>query len=360
MKQLLAGTTALIMAAAGLAQSPAPDAQLADRLSQLMESTAVAVPGLVHASESIRQLASTTVASIHTAPQDLALQFRFAKQVGAYLALSETFPRPQPFPPTADQQFSELRDGWQRLQLRFEVSLEALNGTTQARNADPSNLTRYADANAKLVPPGPGARVVFMGDSITDGWRLNEYFSGRDFVNRGISGQTTLQMVGRFMQDVVALKPKGVLILAGTNDIARGIKAAAIEDDLAMMGALARANDIKPVFASITPVSDYHKDTDARYEMTRTRPLATIRQINSWLQDYCRKQGFTYVDYYTAMADGTGQIPADMADDGLHPNSKGYRVMAPLALDGLNHALSQGAQPATEKPQKKRFGLLGK
>ena len=201
------------------------DVQRADHLSQLMESTAVAVPGLVQASAPLRQLASATVTSMRAAPQDLALQYRFVRQVSAYLALSETFPRPGPFSATADQQFSELRDGLQRLHLRFEMALDGLNRAAQARDADPSNLARYADADSKLPPAGAAPRVVFMGDSITDFWRLNEYFTGRDFVNRGISGQTTLQMLGRFMQDVVALKPKVVLILAGTNDIARGINA---------------------------------------------------------------------------------------------------------------------------------------
>ena len=356
---------AIMTVSGALAQTPSPgpamsDAQAADRLSQLMESTAVAIPGLARASEPMRQLASATLSSIHATPQDLALQYRFARQVGAYIALSDTFPRPAQFPEIADRQFSELRDGLLHFQMRFETSLEGINKASQLRDADPSNLARYADPDAKLPPPGAAARVVFLGDSITDAWRLNEYFTGRDFVNRGISGQTTLQMLGRFLQDVVSLKPKAVLILAGTNDIARGIKASAIEDNLTMMSELATVYGIKPVFASILPVSDYHKDTNPLFEMTKTRPLATIRQINAWMQDLCRKQGFGYVDYYTSMADGTGQMPADMADDGLHPNSKGYRVMAPLALEALNKALASTGQSTAEKTQKRRFGLLGK
>ncbi len=355
----IGGIAALFVVSGLLAQGPS-DTQLADHLSQLMESTAVAVPGLVSASGSVRQLATSALGSMHGAPQDLALQYRFAKLVGAYLALSDTFPHPQPFPQVAEQQFSELRETAQKFQVRFEAALEQLDRVAQARNADPSNLARYADANSKLGPPAVAARVVFFGDSITDGWRLNEYFTGRDFVNRGISGQTTLQMVGRFLQDVVALKPKAVLILAGTNDIAQGIRVSAVEDNLTAMGELAKASGIKPVFASVLPVSDYHKDVDVRFEVTRTRPLSMIRQINSWLQEYCRKEGFTYVDYFAAMADANGLMPADMADDGLHPNSKGYRVMAPLALDAVNKTLSAVGSPATEKAQKKRFGLLGK
>jgi lysophospholipase L1-like esterase len=126
------------------------------------------------------------------------------------------------------------------------------------------------------------------------------------------------------------------------------------------MAELAKASGIKPLFASLLPVSDYHKDADGRFEVTRTRPPAIIRQLNSWMQEYCRKEGFTYVDYFTAMSDGNGLMQADMADDGLHPNSKGYRAMAPIALDALNKTLSAVGPPATEKTQKKRFGLLGK
>ncbi|MDE3195138.1 MAG: SGNH/GDSL hydrolase family protein [Acidobacteriota bacterium] len=333
---------------------PQTDIQLADRLSQLMESTAVAIPGLVQASDPLRRLALATLESLRAAPQDAALKYRFARQAAAYVALSDTFSRPEPFPPTAAQQSNELRDDLADFQRRLESALSSSASAALSRDADPVNAARYAEANAKLPPPGPGPRIVFFGDSITDLWRLNEYFVGRDFVNRGISGQTTLQMLGRFLQDVVALKPKAVLILAGTNDIARGIKAGEIEDNLAMMAELANANGIKPLFASILPVSDYHKDAEGHNEMTRGRPPATIRQINGWIQDYCRREGFTYVDYFSAMVDATGQIPADLADDGLHPNSKGYRVMAPIALDNLNRALAP--QSAPEK--KRRLGIL--
>ena len=346
----------LLLFAAGslLAQTPAQNGvQVAERLSQLMESTASAVPGLGQASEPLRGLASSTLASLRAAPQDTALQYRFAKEVAAYLALSESFPRPDGFPPTAAEQMSQLRDGLAEVQQRFETALRSASNATQARDADPSNFGRYGEANSKL-PPGAGERVVFLGDSITDSWRLNEYFTGRDFVNRGISGQTTLQMLGRFLQDVVGLKPKAVLILGGTNDIARGVKPGEIEDNLTMMGELAKAYGIKPLFASILPVSDYHKDTEGRNEMTKVRPPATILQINGWIKDYCRREGFIYVDYFTAMADASGQIGADLADDGLHPNSKGYRLMAPIVSESLSRALA--AQPAVER--KRRLGIL--
>jgi lysophospholipase L1-like esterase len=355
----LTGAAGLALLLGGLARAqttdstPASDAQLADRLAQLMDSTAVVIPGLAKASEGVRQLAASTLVSMRAAPQDAALRYRFGKQVTIYVALADSFPRPDPFPAVAERQFTDLREGLQRYEIRFGASLEELGRAAEARNADPSGSARYAEANSKLLPPGANPRVVFLGDSITDAWRLNEYFTGRDFVNRGISGQTTLQMVGRFMQDVIELKPKAVVILAGTNDISRGVRASSIEEDFAMMGDLAKVYGIAAVYASILPVSDYHKGEDARFEMTRTRPPAVIKQINAWIRDYCRRQGFTYLDYYSAMVDPSGQMTADMADDGLHPNAKGYRVMAPLALDALNRALrAQGPAPQGQRSRK--------
>jgi lysophospholipase L1-like esterase len=361
---------ALVFLTGALAQSPAPESgtpllgdkaaqDLATRMLQLMESTAVAVPGLIHASEPVRQNAEATLGALRRGKQDIALTWGFVNQVRAYLALSDSIPRPSVFPPAADQQFAELREDLQRMQRHFEAMLEAGSEGMRARAADPSSLKRYADANSKITPPGKQARVVFLGDSITEGWRLNEYFTGSDFVNRGIEGQTTAQMLGRFLQDVVALRPRAVLIFGGTNDIGYGIAQGAIEDNLTMMGDLARAHGIKPLFASVLPAGDYHKDADPEYEMTRTHPPAAIRQLNRWLQEYCRKENFSYVDYYAAMADKTGQMPADLSDDGLHPNAKGYRVMSPVTLGAINRILL-GAGPTEEAPARRRFGPVGK
>ncbi len=346
---------------AGNAPNPllnsADTVHLATRATQLMESTAAAVPGLSPASESLRHSAEQTLAALVASPQSAPLTYRFLGQLRAWLAMSEAFPRPLPFPQTAADQFAELHDAQDRLQRHFAALLDAAVRTQQARDADPNNLKRYADANTKLLPPGKLPRVVFLGDSITDGWRLNEYFTNRDFVNRGISGQTTTQMLGRFQQDVIALHPAAVLILAGTNDIAKGIPVTGIEDNLSMMGDLAKAHGIKPLFASILPVSDYHKGDDPRYEMTKVRPPYNIQQVNAWLKDYCRRQNFAYVDYYAAMADASGFLPADQADDGLHPNAKGYRVMSPVALQAIDRALSSPQPVEATPPQKRRFGL---
>ncbi|MDQ1471925.1 MAG: hypothetical protein QOJ99_3405 [Bryobacterales bacterium] len=331
--------------------------QLAARVGQLMESTAAAVPGLSAASEPLRRAAAETVGQMVRSPQNAGLTNEYVSQLRAFLALSEAFPLPNPFPQTAADQFAELREAQSRMQRNLAAVLEANVRTTAAREADPNNLKRFAEANSKVPPAGKVPRVVFLGDSITDSWRLNEYFTGRDFVNRGISGQTTTQMLGRFLQDVAALNPKAVLILAGTNDISRGIPVNGIEDNLTMMGDLAKAHGIKPLFAAILPVSDYHKGDDPRYEMTKTRPPGTIQQVNLWMKEYCRREGFTFVDYYSAMVDANGQLPADQADDGLHPNAKGYRVMSPVALQAIDRVLAGGPGEAPPQ-QKRRFGML--
>lgn len=331
---------------------------LATRSVQLMESTSAAVPGLAPAGEGLRRNAEQTLASMLASPQNAIFTLQHLNQLRAFLALSDAFPRPNPFPLTAADQFAELREAADRMQRNLTAILEANVRTTQARDADPNNLKRYSDANTKLLPPGKQPRVVFMGDSITDFWRLNEYFTGRDFINRGISGQTTSQMLGRFRQDVIALHPKAVLILGGTNDIARGIPVSGIEDSLSMMGDLAKANGIRPLFASILPVSDYHKGEDPRYEMTKVRPPFTILQINSWLKEYCAREGFPYVDYSSAMTDTNGYLPADEADDGLHPNAKGYRVMSTVALQAIDKATVTPATPQEVTQQKRRFGML--
>jgi lysophospholipase L1-like esterase len=330
--------------------------QLATRMVQLIESTAFAVPGLTRASEPVKQNAELTSTAMQRTPLNPALTYQFINEVKAYLALADSIPRPYPFPQTADQQYAELRDGLQRLQQHFEALLTAQNQADRIRGADPNQTSRYAPANTKLPPPAKTPRVVFTGDSITDFWRLNEYFPGQDFVNRGISGQTSTQVLARFEQDVAALHPKGVIVLVGTDDLDRGISVAQIEDNLALMGDVAKAHGIKPAFASVLPVSDYHKDADPRNERTPTRPAASIQAINKWLADHCRAEGFVYIDYYSAMIDSSGMMQADLSDDGLHPNSKGYRVMSPKVLD----AVAQITGQETPEAKKRRFGILGK
>jgi lysophospholipase L1-like esterase len=207
---------------------------------------------------------------------------------------------------------------------------------------DFGELNRYREANAQLKPAAPGEnRVIFFGDSITDAWKLDTYFPGKGYINRGIGGQTTPQMLVRFRQDVIDLSPKVVVILAGTNDIAGNtgpMTVEQIEANYASLAELARVNSIHVVFSSVTPVHNYIKQ---RQNFFLQRPLEEIVQLNQWLRNYCEQNNLIYLDYYSAMVDSRGMMKENLADDGLHPNDAGYRVMAPLAEAAIGMALAQ-------------------
>jgi lysophospholipase L1-like esterase len=205
---------------------------------------------------------------------------------------------------------------------------------------DYGNLARYAADNQKVAPPADGEdRVVFMGDSITDGWGRNvkvPFFPGKPYINRGISGQTTAQMLLRFYPDVIALRPKVVVILAGTNDIGGNlgpVTLESIENNLAAMSDMARANGIKVVLASVTPVCDYHRPQTAQ------RPPDKINALNAWMRDFVDFHHLVYLDYFTGTVDEKGFFKAEITNDGLHPNEAGYAIMAPLAQKAIDQAL---------------------
>jgi lysophospholipase L1-like esterase len=197
---------------------------------------------------------------------------------------------------------------------------------------DYGQLARYRDANAKLGAPAMGQnRVVFFGDSITDIWKLKNYFPGKPYVNRGIGGQTTPQMLVRFRQDVIDLHPKVVVILAGTNDIAGNtgpMRTEDIEANLASFAELARAHGIRVVYSSVLPVHNY---TERSKDFFAQRPMPRILELNQWLKDFCEKNNIVYLDYFSAVVDDKGLLKKDLADDGLHPIDAGYKIMAPLA-----------------------------
>ncbi len=211
----------------------------------------------------------------------------------------------------------------------------------QQRLGDWPELQRYRDANARLPAAVPGQpRVVLFGDSITEGWGRegsSAFFPGKGWLNRGISGQTTAQMLVRFPQDVLALKPQVVVILAGTNDLAGNTgpsTQAMIEDNLHAMADLARAHGIAVVLASVLPVSDYPW-------LPGTAPAPKVRALNTALKRYADAQHLVYLDYYTPMANAAGGLDPQLADDGVHPTAKGYAVMAPLAEAAVKRALQQ-------------------
>lgn len=205
---------------------------------------------------------------------------------------------------------------------------------------DYGQLARYRDANAVLKPPAPEEnRVVFFGDSITDIWKLEDSFPGKPYLNRGIGGQTTPQMLVRFRQDVIDLHPKVVVILAGTNDIAGNTGPMRLEDieaDYASLAELARANHIAMVFSSVLPVHNY---TPKSQDFFAQRSPEKILALNHWLKDYCAAQGLVYLDYFAAMVDDKGLLKRDLAADGLHPNAAGFKIMAPLAEKAIGKAL---------------------
>jgi lysophospholipase L1-like esterase len=211
------------------------------------------------------------------------------------------------------------------------------------------NVARYAEANAVVGTTARlELRVVFMGDSITDAWVSPEYggfFPGKPYIDRGISGQTTPQMLIRFRPDVIALHPKVVVILAGTNDIAGNtgpMTLDQIEGNLASMADLAKANKIHVVLASVLPVSNYGHDRQGNAQDTRVnRPPEKILELNAWIKKYAAENGHTYLDYFSAMVDPQGMLQKDLSEDGLHPNAKGYAVMSPLAEQAIRTALKK-------------------
>jgi lysophospholipase L1-like esterase len=214
-----------------------------------------------------------------------------------------------------------------------------------ARMRDWQELSRYREENRSLKPPAPGeARVVFMGDSITDFWpRRSAFFPGKPYVDRGISGQTTPQMLVRFRPDVIDLQPRVVVILAGTNDIAGNtgpMTDEEIESHLASMSELARAHGIQVVLSSILPVSEAHRNPNLGPQ-TVLRPMARIRKLNDWMKAYAAANGHTYLDYYSKMIDENGLLRAELSEDDLHPNAKGYAIMEPLASAAIEEALAR-------------------
>ena len=199
-------------------------------------------------------------------------------------------------------------------------------------------LARYKEADLKLAPLAAGEnRVVFMGDSITDAWKIEDSFPGKPYINSGISGQTTPQMVVRFRQDVIALQPKVVVILAGTNDIAGNTGPETLEEIegyLASMADLAAANHIRVVLCSVLPAFDYPWKPGLT-------PASKILAINAWMKAYTAQKGYVYVDYHASMKDQRDGLPATLSKDGVHPLPAGYAIMAPLAQAAIEKALER-------------------
>ena len=229
-----------------------------------------------------------------------------------------------------------------QVQTAAPVSVDNQLTALQAKLADWPQLGRYKDENTALATPAKGEQhVVFYGDSITDAWGHRpgvwDFFPGKGYLDRGISGQTTPQMVVRFHQDVVDLHPRVVVILAGTNDVAGNtgpMTPEMTENNFRAMAEMARANGIKVVITSILPAGDFPWKKGME-------PAPKIRALNQWLQDYCKSEGLVYVDYYSSLADEKGAMKPGLSLDGVHPNAAGYAVMAPLAEAGIQKAFGK-------------------
>jgi lysophospholipase L1-like esterase len=326
-------------------------AEMIARCLQLMESTATVLPNLKGSSVSLIADARSAMEDLQRTPGNVAFTYHFLNDVQAYLQLADVLPRPADVPQEGLRQLNELHDDFGRLETYFRNTLTGKEA--QLRSPDRDNVHRYITANQSLQAP-TASRVIFYGDSITDFWRLNEYYPGKDFVNRGISGQVISEMLGRMKEDVIDLRPKAMILLAGTNDLSRGTPSNIIENNLIMITELARAHNIKVMLCSILPVSDYHKAENPRFEMSKTHDPQRIREVNQWIQSYCRAGNCTYVDYFSAMVDTAGMMQSDLADDGLHPNAKGYRIMAPIAQRAIDEVVRQAAPAAAPAPEEKK------
>jgi lysophospholipase L1-like esterase len=231
---------------------------------------------------------------------------------------------------------------------------------------DWNQIGRYGAENQELKkqPPEP-KRVLFMGDSITDFWRLAEYFPGKPYVNRGISGQTTPQMLVRLYPDVIDLKPAAMVVLAGINDISQNTGPATaemVEQNIMAMAELAQHHGIKVILCSILPVSDYpflnqqggrgvqppaaqgpgrggQRGPAMRMKVTDTHPPGDILKLNAWMKDYASRVNAYYADYFTVLADERGWLKENFSGDGIHPNAEGYKIMAPIVEAAIQSAV---------------------
>ena len=236
---------------------------------------------------------------------------------------------------------------------RSNCCLAGMSKSLTDQLQDWNQLGRYhaANENLKKQPVEP-SRVVFMGDSITDMWKLDQSFPSKPYINRGIGGQTTAQMLVRMYPDVIDLKPAAIVILAGTNDIARNTgpeTATMVEENLMAMTELAQKHGIKVILCSLTPISDYadappsgdNSPTGASPKLIQSvrRPPAQILELNTWIRKYAASVGAVYADYFSAVVDGSGMLKEGFSGDGLHPNKQGYGLMAPVAQAAIEKAM---------------------
>ena len=356
---------ALLAASAPLqAQTQAPNAQmsalqvnqLCARVGQLMDAGGVAIPDLRRAAAPTIDSLKQACAQLQFHPGAGPASYAVLMNLRAFLDLSDAVPKPFPFPDVARDQLREIRDAATRFDAHFRALLDQKDADVRAQDRDSS--LHFSEENRLLPAPRPNARrVVFLGDSITRQWRLNQYFPDEDYLNRGLNEQLTGQLLTRMKSDVVDLKPGAVVIQGGSFDLTHDVPLALIANNIQLMADVATANNIKVVIASVLPVSDYHKDESPTNERTPSHPPVQIRAINDWLKAFASQHKFSYVDFYGTVVDGQGFLMADASDDGLHPNAKGYRLMAPVLARALDQTLkppAPAAAPVKVKPTGKK------
>lgn len=222
----------------------------------------------------------------------------------------------------------------------FYILFAILIMTEQSNAQDWAKLNQFKAKNASLgIPKSNEHRIVFMGNSITEGWSKfrPEFFDGKPYINRGISGQTTPQMLLRFRQDVINLNPKVVIILAGTNDIAGNTGPITLEKilgNIISMAELAKANGIKVILSSVIPAYDYPWSPGLN-------PNEKIPTLNEMIKEYSIKNNIYYLDYFSKMADSANGLIKEYTYDGVHPNKAGYEIMAPLAEAAITNKLKE-------------------
>jgi lysophospholipase L1-like esterase len=233
----------------------------------------------------------------------------------------------------------------------FSAVAESIYGAENSAKTDTmlerdwAGLEHYRLANSKTEPPLKGEnRVVFFGDSITEFWNLSDYFPGMPYINRGVGGQTTSQMLIRFRPDVIALRPRAVVILAGTNDIHRNHNGAilnVVRDNLSSMVELAQVHSIRVVLASLLPVNNHSNGKDGKpiLQTIKRRP-ENIKILNEWIKKYANENRLAYLDYYNTMVDKQDILRPELSFDGLHPNKDGYKIMARLAEQAITSSLT--------------------
>ena len=225
-----------------------------------------------------------------------------------------------------------------KIQFLYSILLLSIIMGGKAQAQDWPNLSKYQEENSKLKPIAPGEkRIVLMGDSITEFWSTtnSEYFIGKPYLNRGISGQTTPQMLLRFRADVIDLKPSAVVILAGINDIAGNtgpVTLQMITNNIFSMVELAHANHIKVILCSVLPTYDFPWKPNQN-------PAQKVVDLNKMIKNYANAKGILYLDYFSAMRDERDGLKKAYSGDGVHPNKLGYQIMAPLAEKAIKEVL---------------------